>query len=85
MLRKSGFYAVVVVLCCTNAFSETSAEPDSSAYSQGFSSYLWQTDKFAAGFDITTDSEGNIYMIGGTHSSDFPVTDSAYDTGLGGK
>jgi len=30
--------------------------------------------------DVTTDREGNIYITGGTESSDFPVTPGAYQT-----
>ncbi len=34
---------------------------------------------------ITVDNEGFIYLIGGTHSSDFPVTSGAYDTSFNGE
>ncbi len=34
---------------------------------------------------ITVDKQGYIYVIGGTHSSDFPVTQGAYDTSFNGE
>lgn len=34
---------------------------------------------------ITVDNQGFIYLVGGTHSSDFPVTQGAYDTGFNGE
>ena len=32
----------------------------------------------------TTDSRGNIYVVGGTDSRDLPVTEGAYQTEFGG-
>ena len=34
---------------------------------------------------ITVDDEGYIYIAGGTHSSDFPVTSASYDTSFNGE
>lgn len=34
---------------------------------------------------ITVDKQGYIYLVGGTHSSDFPVTQGAYDTSFNGE
>lgn len=34
---------------------------------------------------ITVDDEGYIYIAGGTHSSDFPVTEGSYDTSFNGE
>jgi len=34
---------------------------------------------------ITVDDNGYIYLIGGTHSSDFPVTTGSYDTSFNGE
>ncbi len=34
---------------------------------------------------ITVDKEGYIYLVGGTHSPDFPVTPGAYDTSFNGE
>jgi hypothetical protein len=34
---------------------------------------------------ITVDEQGFIYLAGGTHSSDFPVTEGVYDTSFNGE
>ncbi len=34
---------------------------------------------------ITVDKQGFIYLVGGTHSADFPVTPGAYDTSFNGE
>jgi hypothetical protein len=34
---------------------------------------------------ITVDEDGYVYLVGGTHSHDFPVTPGAYDTGFNGE
>ena len=34
---------------------------------------------------MTVDKDGNIYLVGGTHSADFPVTPGAYDTSFNGE
>jgi len=86
LLRKSIVFVVLAaVLGSANAFSQTSAPPDSSAYSLGFSTYLWHTDRFAAGFDISTDSEGFIYITGNTRDKNFPATEGAYQTEIKGE
>ncbi len=48
-------------------------------YDLGFSTYIGgsNVDQLR---DIDTDRQGNIYITGGTESSDFPVTAGAYDT-----
>jgi Beta-propeller repeat len=86
LLRKSiAIVVLAVVLCSANAFAQSSDQPDSSAYTLGFSTYLWHTDRFAAGFDITTDSEGNIYVTGNTRDKNFPATEGAYQTEIQGE
>lgn len=34
---------------------------------------------------LTVDEQGYIYLVGGTHSSDFPVTSGSYDTSFNGE
>ena len=34
---------------------------------------------------MTVDEQGFIYLVGGTHSSDFPVTEGSYDTSFNGE
>ena len=43
-----------------------------------FSTYLGGSDG-DSGWAIATDSDGSIYVAGGTHSRDFPTTPNAYD------
>ena len=85
MLKKLSLIVLGVILCSGNALSQTSAEPDSATYSPGFSTYLWHTDKFAAGYDICTDGEGNIYISGNTRDKNFPASEDAYQTEIKGE
>jgi hypothetical protein len=85
VLNKLCYIVLGLMLCSGNAFSQTSAQPDSLAYSLGFSTYLWHTDKYAAGFDICSDNEGNIYISGNTRDKNFPATDGAYQTEIKGE
>jgi len=61
------------------------AQVDSTAYSVGFSTYLSHTDKYAAGFDICTDKDGNIYVSGNTRDRNFPATEGSYQTEIKGE
>ncbi|HEV8524322.1 MAG TPA: SBBP repeat-containing protein, partial [Terriglobales bacterium] len=55
------------------------AQGDTSSHSVTFSTFFGGSDmEFAQG--ITVDSLGNIYMVGGTRSSDFPVTRQAFQS-----
>ncbi len=65
--------------------SQSIEQADTTAYTLGFSTYLSHTDKYAAGFDIFTDSKGNTYVSGNTRDKNFPVTEGAYQTKLRGE
>lgn len=65
-------------------FSQTEQLTDTTVYTLGFSTYLSHTDKYAAGFDIYTDSEGHTYIVGNTKDKNFPATEGAYQTELKG-
>jgi hypothetical protein len=85
VLRKLIAVAVTVVLCCGNAMAQDADQPESPAYSLGFSTYLSHTDKFAAGFDLIADDEGNIYLCGNTRDKNFPATEGAFQTEISGE
>jgi hypothetical protein len=85
LLKKLSYIVLGLILCSGNVFSQTATQPDSLAYSLGFSTYLWHTDKYAAGFDICTDNEGNIYISGNTRDKNFPATEGAYQTEIKGE
>ena len=51
-------------------------------YDVAFSTYLGGTD-FDAARDVAVDSQGNIIVVGGTASTDFPATPGAFQTTLG--
>lgn len=65
--------------------SQTNQLIDTTVYTLGFSTYLSHTDKYAAGFDIYTDSEGYTYISGNTRDKNFPATEGAYQTELKGE
>jgi hypothetical protein len=58
-------------------------EIDPTASTQLFSTYLGGSS-IQAPSDMALDSTGNIYVVGWTNSVDFPTTQGAYQTGLGG-
>ena len=49
-----------------------------------YSTYLGGTDGNESGNGIAVDTSGNIYVIGTTRSTDFPLTDSGYAQALYG-
>ena len=49
-----------------------------------YSTYLGGTEGNSYGNAIDLDQAGNIYVVGTTLAGDFPVTGSAYQTGLWG-
>ncbi|TFG88521.1 MAG: hypothetical protein E4H16_04935, partial [Candidatus Atribacteria bacterium] len=86
LLKRPGIFVLGFILCSGSIYAQSSAEPDSlGCYSLGFSTYLSHTDKYAAGFDICTDSEGNIYISGNTRDKNFPATEGAFQTELKGE
>jgi hypothetical protein len=55
------------------------AREQSAAYDLSFSTYFGGSD-WEHARDVCADAQGNIYMVGGTASPDFPTTTGAYDT-----
>lgn len=53
------------------------------AYDVTFSTYLGGAANWEHARDTVVDAAGNIYIAGGTQSTDFPVTPGAYDTSFG--
>ncbi len=66
------------ILCL--AFAGSSAEPAQTApaYTLAFSTY-YGGSLFEQIRDITTDAAGNVYITGGTESTNYPTTVGAYD------
>ena len=54
-------------------------------YSLGFSTFFVQEDLYGPGFDIYTDSIGNMYICGCTIDESFPATPNAYQKKIKGK
>ncbi len=76
-MRKST--GIICALCLIWAGFPVTAHPaEPGGYELAFSTYVggqnWEHAR-----DICTDSHGNIYVVGGTASRDFPTTPGAYD------
>jgi len=85
MFKKISFILLVVLFSQAILKSQTSELADSMVYTLGFSTYLSHTDRFAAGFDVFSDTEGNTYVSGNTRDKNFPATAGAYQTELKGE
>lgn len=64
---------ILIILFTTSIFSNPSND-----YKLAYMSY-WGGTKFEQARDIAVDSEGNIYITGGTQSRDFPTSDGVYN------
>lgn len=74
---------VALSVCLTPAtWLSCAAQPPPREHDLAFCTYLGGSggENFR---DVATDSEGNIYVTGGTSSPDFPTTKGAYDTDFG--
>jgi Beta-propeller repeat len=96
-MRKSGhmtlgillFVGVLGFVILANQFASTAETPNGlrgdqvTVASLSFSTYIGgsRVDSIR---DVATDSEGNIYITGGTESPDFPTTPGAYDRTFNG-
>jgi len=85
MLKKLSFILLAIIFSQGILKSQTSEQADSTGYTLGFSTYLSHTDRFAAGFDVFSDAEGNTYVSGNTRDKNFPATEGAYQTELKGE
>jgi len=77
MMKRSRRFAVWVFLlvnCLGVSRSATAAE----RYSLAFSTYIGGS-KWEHARDVFADRRGNVYVVGGTASPDFPATGGAYD------
>jgi hypothetical protein len=81
-MKKISLILIVVSFSLGITHAQTSLQADSLAYKLNFSTYLSHTDRFAAGFDVFSDSEGNTYVSGNTRDKNFPATEGAYQTEL---
>ena len=84
MLKKVSFILLLVHLGYGVLLSQTSKQSKKIEYNLSFSTYLSHTDKYAANFDICTDSEGCTYVSGNTKDKNFPATEGAFQTELKG-
>ncbi len=85
MLKKISFVLFGIIISQGILKSQTIEHADGLAYKLGFSTYLSHTDRFAAGFDVFSDAEGNTYVSGNTRDKNFPATEGAYQTELKGE
>lgn len=77
-------FILILIFSQETIMSQTSAEQDSAVLSLGFSTYLAHTDKYASGFDIYSDKDGNTYVCGNTRDKNYPATENACQTKLNG-
>ena len=82
MLKKNSLILMGILLFQGLLISQSVEMTDSLAYRLGFSTYLSHTDRFAAGFDVFLDAEGNTFVSGNTRDKNFPATEGAYQTEL---
>jgi hypothetical protein len=85
MFKKLIFSFVGMAFCQGIMLSQTSGPAGQAAYALGFSTYLSQTDKYAARFSVFTDDEGFTYLSGTTRDRNFPATPGAYQSALKGE
>ncbi len=71
---KSFYLAAIFIVLLNDGIKAV----DSKTYELSFSTYFGGSD-WEHARDVFVDNEGNIYMVGGTASSDFPTTAGAYD------
>jgi hypothetical protein len=76
-------FSVVLFVGCerqvsTNEHNNNQTPPSKINFSLDFSTYFGG-DNFEHARDICVDAQGNIYVVGGTSSSNFPTTPGAYD------
>ncbi len=84
-MKKLAICLAVIIFCYGLMPAQTGGPANPTAYALGFSTYLSHTDKYAARFDIFTDSEGYAYVSGTTRDKNFPATRGAYQTELKGE
>lgn len=74
-LLRIALLALGISACTVNM---QSLEPSIENYDLVFSTYIGGTD-FEHARDVYADNQGNVYVVGGTASTDFPITAGAYD------
>jgi hypothetical protein len=85
MKKQRSVLLIVALFFSTIMLSaQTAYEADSAELKLNFSTYLSHTDKYASGFDIYSDKDGNTYVCGNTRDKNFPATENAYQTKLCG-
>ncbi len=84
-MRKLVYCLAGIVLCQGLMLAQNGGQPNPTAYTLGFSTYLSHTDKYAARFNVYSDAEGCTYISGTTRDKNFPATQGAYQTALKGE